>query len=97
MVEKSKLKPIASAVGIALATTLAASPLASADQNPFSVSEMSNGYMVADAEGKCGEGKCGDDKAKAEDEGKCGEGKCGEGKCGADEGDEGDEDAEAAE
>ncbi|HEX7026523.1 MAG TPA: hypothetical protein VF268_04730 [Gammaproteobacteria bacterium] len=85
MVEKSKLKPIASAVGITLAATLAASPLATADQNPFAVSEMSGGYMVAEAEGKCGEGKCGEGKCgedKAEDEGKCGEGKCGEGKCG---------------
>jgi uncharacterized low-complexity protein len=86
MVEKSKLKPIASAVGITLAATLAASPLAMADQNPFAVSEMSGGYMVADAEGKCGEGKCGEGKCgsdKADDEGKCGGDKADdEGKCG---------------
>lgn len=89
-------------LSIAAATTfavsLAASPLASAAENPFSMTEYSSGYMVADAhegncgekegEGKCGEkdseGKCGE---KGEGEGKCGEkdegeGKCGEGKCG---------------
>jgi uncharacterized low-complexity protein len=97
MVEKSKLKPIASAVGLTLAATLASGSVASADQNPFAVSEMSSGYMVADAEGNCGaanaktedEGKGADDNAdKADKEGKCGddkagdEGKCGEGKCG---------------
>lgn len=97
MVEKSKLKPIASAVGLTLAATLASGSVASADQNPFAVSEMSSGYMVADAEGNCGaanaktedEGKGADDNTdKADKEGKCGddkagdEGKCGEGKCG---------------
>ena len=84
-----KLNPIASALGLTLAATIAASPIAQADQNPFGVSEMSNGYMLAGAEegkcgeGKCGEGKCGEDKKK-DKEGKCGEGKCGEGKCGED-------------
>jgi uncharacterized low-complexity protein len=85
MSQQSKLKPIISALGLTLAATIAASPIAQADQNPFGVSEMSNGYMLAGAEeGKCGEGKCGENKDK---EGKCGEskdkeGKCGEGKCG---------------
>jgi uncharacterized low-complexity protein len=73
---KSKLNPIASALGITLAATIAATPIAQADQNPFGVSEMSSGYMLAGHEeghdGKAEEGKCG--------EGKCGEGKCGEGK-----------------
>ena len=81
---KSKLNPIASALGITLAATIAASPIALADQNPFGVSEMSSGYMLAAHEdghdGKAEEGKCG--------EGKCGEGKCGEGKCGADKKDD---------
>jgi uncharacterized low-complexity protein len=84
---KSKLNPIASALGITLAATIAASPIAQADQNPFGVSEMSSGYMLAGAdEGKCGEGKCGEGKKAGgkEAEGKCGEGKCGEGKCGED-------------
>jgi uncharacterized low-complexity protein len=95
---KSKLNPIASALGITLAATIAASPIAQAEQNPFGVSEMSSGYMLAVeegkcAEGKCGEGKCGEGMGKDKDkeatagdakdkEGKCGEGKCGEGKCG---------------
>ena len=90
MTVKSKLTPIATALGITLAAILAASPV-QADQNPFGVSEISSGYLVAGEskgdhegkcggdkakkEGKCGEGKCGGDKAKKE--GKCGEGKCG--------------------
>ncbi|HEX5057058.1 MAG TPA: hypothetical protein VFX02_11235 [Gammaproteobacteria bacterium] len=83
---KFKLNPIASALGITLAATIAASPIAQADQNPFGVSEMSSGYMLAGAdEGKCGddmkdkEGKCGEGMSKGK-EGKCGEGKCGENK-----------------
>ncbi len=80
------LKPIAAALGTTFAVSLALSPIANAGQNPFSMNELSGGYMVADAdthaEGSCGEGK-------KEAEGKCGagkdtsaEGKCGEGKCG---------------
>lgn len=80
MSEKSRLKPVSIALSTTFALSLAASPLAAAD-NPFSVTPQSSGYMVA--EGGCGEGKCGDKG----DEGKCGEGKCGdkgddEGKCG---------------
>jgi uncharacterized low-complexity protein len=82
MSNSSKLKPIAAALGTTFAVSLAMSPMANAAENPFSMSELSSGYMVADAhaaEGKCGEGKCGEGK-KAKAEGKCGEGKCGEGK-----------------
>ena len=93
MSQESIKKPLAIALGAAFVTTLAATPVANAADNPFAMSELSSGYMVAEmAEGKCGEGKCGGDKAKAEAkstaEGKCGEGKCGgekkatEGKCG---------------
>lgn len=89
MAKKHSLKPVASALGLTLAATLAAGT-AQADANPFGMSEIDGGYQVADAkEGKCGEGKCGENKA--EKEGKCGEdkkadkeGKCGEGKCGED-------------
>lgn len=92
---KNTLKPIAAALGTTFAVSLAFSPIAGAEQNPFSLTELTGGYMVADShggEGKCGEGKtegegkCGE--GKAEGEGKCGEGKCGEkrkaheGKCG---------------
>jgi uncharacterized low-complexity protein len=77
-------KPVALAIGAALATTIAAAGVAQA--SAFAVNALGSGYMLAAGdekakEGKCGEGKCGADK-KAE--GKCGEGKCGEGKCGAD-------------
>ncbi len=96
------LKPIAVAVGAALATSIGMANIANADANPFAMSELSQGYMAADlkatGEGKCGEGKCGGDKGE---EGKCGEGKCGgdkgeegkcgEGKCGGDKGDKGEE------
>ncbi|MGR9091626.1 MAG: HvfA family oxazolone/thioamide-modified RiPP metallophore [Gammaproteobacteria bacterium] len=75
---KKQLKPIAAALGTTFAVTLAASPLANAAENPFSVTTFESGYMVSGddgAEGKCGEAKCGGDKT--ESEGKCGEGKCG--------------------
>ena len=97
MSKKTNLKPLAIALGAAFVTTLATTPVANAAANPFAMSDLSSGYMVADSmEGKCGDGKCGASKAadKAE-EGKCGEGKCGaskaadetagkmkEGKCG---------------
>ena len=94
MSKQSTLTPLAAALGAAFVTSLATTPVANAAENPFAMSELSNGYMVAGGhmkegkcgEGKCGEGKCGGDKASAEAkptmEGKCGEGKCGEGKCG---------------
>ena len=81
-------KPLAIAAGAALVTSLASASAVNAAENPFAMTQLPGGYMVADAhmEGKCGEGKCG---AKKEGEGKCGEGKCGgaaksaeEGKCG---------------
>ena len=96
MSNKTVIKPLAIALGATFVTSLAGTTIANAAENPFSMTELPSGYMVADkAEGKCGEGKCGegncgsgDQKAK---EGKCGEGKmekegkCGEGKCGSGE------------
>ncbi len=90
MSKKFELKPVAAAVGAALATSVLTMPTANADENPFGMTELSSGYMVAyGEEGKCGEGKCGEGKCGEEkaEEGKCGEekaeeGKCGEGKCG---------------
>lgn len=88
MQTKDKLKPLAAAMGAALTATVMGMSTGQASENPFGMTKLSGGYMVADAhkgaEGKCGEGKCGASKAK---EGKCGEGKCGadkakEGKCG---------------
>jgi uncharacterized low-complexity protein len=77
MTQKSSMTPLAFALGAAFATTLSSANVANAADNPFAMTEISGGYMVAAvAEGKCGEGKCGDEK-KATTEGKCGEGKCG--------------------
>ena len=98
MSNKTHMKPVAAAIGAALAGSLAIGAANAAD-NPFGLSELGSGYMqIAGAhEGKCGEGKCGEGKcgenmtdtaSESEDkaastEGKCGEGKCGEGKCGS--------------
>jgi len=86
MSNKHTIKPLALAVGAAFVTSLASATVANAAENPFAMSDMSSGYMVAEmTEGKHGEGM------KMEGEGKCGgdkmkkaEGKCGEGKCGGD-------------
>ena len=89
MSNKSNRKTLALAAGAALVTSLASTSAVNAAENPFAMTQLPGGYMVADShmEGKCGEGKCGG--AKKEGEGKCGEGKCGgaaksaeEGKCG---------------
>jgi uncharacterized low-complexity protein len=89
MSDKPVLKPLAIAVGTAIVTSLASVNAATAAENPFAMTELSSGYMVAEmAEGKCGgatktteEGKCGEGKCggatKTTEEGKCGEGKCG--------------------
>jgi len=89
MNKKFTQKPLAAALGAAFLTTVSASAIVEANENPFTASQLSSGYMqIAEMEGKCGEGKCGA-KKKAKKEGKCGEGKCGgekkvekEGKCG---------------
>ena len=83
-------KSVSIAMGATFAATMAATPLANADQNPFGMQNLESGYMQL-AEGKCGEnrgankdseGKCGEGKKEAAKiiEAKCGEGKCGEGK-----------------
>ena len=85
--KENKLKPVILALGTTLAMGLTGNVSAENSQNPFAVSDLEGGYMVAAGhEGKCGEGKCGE----KDGEGKCGEGmghkdeegKCGEGKCG---------------
>ena len=86
MDKKIQLKPMAAALGTTFAITLAASPLVNASDNPFSATEFTSDYMVANSdpsEGKCGQGRWAKSKAKAkEKEGKVGDGKAGEGKCG---------------
>ncbi len=72
MSEKKVAKPVALAVGAALAGSFAlSSSIASADtvESPFAMSTLSAGYMLG-----TGEGSCGGDK---EGEGSCGEGSCG--------------------
>lgn len=104
MSEKKIVKPLALAVGAALAGTFAISGTVNADSvdSPFAMSSLSTGYML----GEEGEGSCGGDKAeKKEGEGSCGEagdkegeGSCGEGSCGGDTEGEGHdkEDAEGS-
>ncbi len=85
MSEKKVVKPVALAVGAALASSFAIGNVASADtlSSPFSMTTLSAGYMLGHGEGSCGgdkegkdgEGSCGGDKEDAE--GKCGEGSCG--------------------
>ena len=91
MSQKAIKKPLAIALGTVFVTSLAGTPVANAAENPFAMSDMSGGYMVAEkGEGKCGGSmdKGGMDKDKMK-EGKCGEshkemkeGKCGEGMSG---------------
>ena len=87
MSEKKVVKPVALAVGAALASSFALGGVANADtvDNPFAMSALNSGYMLGAGEGSCGGDKEGKDK---EGEGACGEGSCGgdkeegEGSCG---------------
>ena len=104
MNDKKTNRPVALAVGAALAGSFALSGIAGADTgaSPFAMTQLSVGYMVGAAEGNCGgdkegEGSCGGDK---EGEGSCGGDKEGEGSCGGDKEGEGscggDKDAEGS-
>jgi uncharacterized low-complexity protein len=85
MTHKSSIKPLAFALGTAIATGLSAPAVVNAADNPFAMTELSSGYLVVAAtEGKCG----GNMKSKSDTEAKCGANKAGdktgkEGKCGA--------------
>ena len=81
---KLKTLSFASASGAVLALSMVSGAALAADNNPFGMTELSEGYQVAMKEGKCGEGKCGGDKAKEKMSDKAKEAKCGEGKCGGD-------------
>jgi len=63
MFKKSDIKPINVAIGTVLVTSALITTSASADNNPFQLTDLSSGYMAAGKEGKCGEGKCGEGKA----------------------------------
>ena len=95
MTMKFSAKSVALAAGASFAISLAASPVAMADSNPFGMTKVAgNSMQTAAMDGKCGEGKCGGGMKDSDKktEGKCGEGKCGgdkaktEGKCGDDKG-----------
>ena len=101
MAQKKVIKPVALAVGAALAGSFAISGAVNAADtadSPFSISSLKVGYMLSEHEGSCGsdhekegEGKCGEGSCgEKEGEGKCGEGSCGEkegeGACGEKEG-----------
>ncbi len=75
MSEKKVVKPLALAVGAALAGTFAISGTVNADSidSPFAISTLSVGYMLGEGEGSCG----GDKGEEKEGEGSCGEGSCG--------------------
>ncbi len=75
------VKPLVALIGSALAASLVSMPAANADENPFSMTQLSSGYMIADAEGNSGEkkeaeGNCGENKVKEEKKKKHGEGHC---------------------
>jgi uncharacterized low-complexity protein len=54
MSNKTHMKPVAAAIGAALAGSLAIGAANAAD-NPFGLSELGSGYMqLAGTEGKCG-------------------------------------------
>lgn len=102
MSERKVVKPVALAVGAALASTFAMGSVANADTaaSPFALTTLSAGYMLGagegscggdkegkETEGSCGEGSCGGDK---EGDTKEGEGSCGEGSCGGDKAKDGE-------
>lgn len=81
MAAKKIIKPVALAVGAALAGSFAISGAVNAAdtaESPFSISSLEVGYMLGE-----GEGSCGGDKGEGD---KKGEGSCGEGSCGEKEG-----------
>ena len=108
MSEKQIAKPVAIAVGAALAGSFAVTGVASADTgaSPFAMTTLAAGYMLGAGEGSCGgdkgeEGSCGGDKGDKGDEGSCGGDKEGEGEekgeegsCGGDKEGEGEEKGE---
>jgi uncharacterized low-complexity protein len=94
MSEKQIAKPVAIAVGAALAGSFAVTGVANADTgaSPFAMNSLVAGYMLG-----AGEGSCGGDKGDKGDEGSCGGDKGDEGSCGGDkEGDGEDKDSEGS-
>ena len=73
MSDKKVMKPVAVAVGTALAGSVAVNANADTDAgaSPFAMTTLASGYLLGAQEGSCGEGKCGGDK-EAGGEGSCG-------------------------
>ncbi len=93
MFNKQVVKPIALAVGIALAGSFVAVEAAQADTgaSPFAMTTLSTAYMLGE-----GEGSCGGDKGGDEAEGSCGGDKDAEGSCGGDKAEGEEKDAEGS-
>lgn len=100
MSKKAIARPVAIAVGAALAGSFAVTGIASAETgaSPFAMTTLSAGYMLGAQEGTCGgdhakdensEGSCGGDKGDKGAEGSCGGDKDAEGSCGGDKDAEG--------
>ena len=103
MSDKKVAKPVALAVGAALAGSFAlGASVANAEvvESPFAMTTLSSGYLLGEegscggdkegkeeTEGSCGEGSCGGDKEGKGE--KEGEGSCGEGSCGGEKEGEG--------
>lgn len=96
MSKKFQKKPLILSLGAAVATTLAAVPIVNAETNPFSMNELSSGYMqvaqdqtdTMEMKGdkkdmQCGAGKCGANKGGKDAEGNCAGDKKADGSCGA--------------
>ena len=97
MFNKQVVKPIALAVGIALAGSFVAVEAAQADTgaSPFAMTTLSTVYMLGEGEGSCGEGKCGGDKGGDKAEGSSGDkADKAEGSCGGDKAESEEKDAE---
>ncbi|HNP36205.1 MAG TPA: hypothetical protein PKK10_10155 [Woeseiaceae bacterium] len=92
MTEKKVLKPVALAIGAALAGSFAIGSAANADPgaSPFAMTSLSSGYMLTVGEGSCGgdkeggmqddkdaEASCGGDKKDGMDHDKDAEASCG--------------------
>jgi hypothetical protein len=110
MSEKQIAKPVAIAVGAALAGSFAVTGVANADTgaSPFAMNSLVAGYMLGAGEGSCGgdkgdkgdEGSCGGDKGDEGDngdEGDSGEDKDAEGSCGGDKGEDKGEEGKCGE
>lgn len=71
MAKKHTPKALAAAIGATFVASMVASPVVSADANPFAMSPLTSGYQVAGKDGNCGgmkkdgkAGSCGGKRVK---------------------------------